>query len=120
LGGFVPLPVLVAPIKNTRWDMSSLTLEQSPAGQRVDLTVVHVYAGGGLYDWTIVAPGPRDDLPLPNLQKLAPDAALPVGSIQIETTLAHIDGFNYGSLRYRQLTTRGWNAYATDTNFTQH
>jgi hypothetical protein len=120
LGGFVPLPVLVAPVKNTRWDMSSLTLEQSPAGQSVQLTVVHVYAGGGLYDWTIVAPGPRDELQLPSLQKLAPDAALPVGSIQIETTLAHIDGFNYGTLRYRELTTRGWNAYATDTNFTQH
>jgi hypothetical protein len=50
LGGFVPLPVLVAPVKNTRWDMASLTLEQSPAGQSVELTVVHVYAGGGLYD----------------------------------------------------------------------
>jgi len=55
-----------------------------------------------------------------SLVKLAPDAALPVGSMAIEATLAHIDGFDYGSLRYRQLTTKGWNAYATDTFFTQH
>jgi hypothetical protein len=34
--------------------------------------------------------------------------------------LRHIEGFDYGSLRYRQLSERGWNAYATDTFFTQH
>jgi hypothetical protein len=38
----------------------------------------------------------------------------------IVTSLAHIEGFDYGSLRYRQLAERGWNAYATDTFFTQH
>jgi hypothetical protein len=38
----------------------------------------------------------------------------------IVTSLAHIDGFDYGSLRYRQLAERGWNAYATDTFLTQH
>jgi hypothetical protein len=54
------------------------------------------------------------------LAKLAPDAALPGGSISIETTLAHINDFNYGSLRYRQLSERGWNAYATDVFLTQH
>jgi hypothetical protein len=59
-------------------------------------------------------------LALPDLTKLAPYAALPVGSMAIETTLAHITGFDYGSLRYRQLTANGWNAYATDTFFTQH
>jgi hypothetical protein len=120
LGGFVPLPVLIAPVANTKWDMSSLTLEQSAKGQRVDLTVLHVLAGQGLYDWTIVAPGPRTELRLPNLAALDPGAELPVGSVQIETTLAHIDGFNYAALRYRELTPRGWNAYATDTNYSQH
>lgn len=120
LGGFVPLPVLVAPVANTKWDMSSLKLEQSPAGQRVDLTVIHIVGGQGLYDWTIVAPGPRDELKLPNLAQLAPGSQLPVGSIEIETTLAHIEGFNYGSLRYRELSPRGWNAYATDSNFSQY
>lgn len=120
LGGFVPLPVLKAPVADSKWDMSSLTLEQSAAGQSVDLTVVHVVGGQGLYDWTIVAPGPRTELRLPNLAQLAPGSQLPVGSIKIESTLAHIDAFNYGSLRYRELSSRGWNAYATDTNFTQH
>jgi hypothetical protein len=120
LGGFVPLPVLTAPLKNTKWDLSSLSLEQSLGGQNVDLTVVRIIAGEGLYSWTLVAPGPQSELKLPNLAQLAPDAALPVGSMAIETTLAHIEGFDYGSLRYRQLSERGWNAYATDTFFTQH
>lgn len=120
LGGFVPLPVLTSPPKNSKWDLSSLTLQPSLGGQSVDLTVVRINAGQGLYSWTLVAPGPQSELKLPNLAKLAPDAALPVGSIAIETTLAHIEGFDYGSLRYRQLSARGWNAYATDTFFTQH
>ena len=120
LGGFVPLPVLLSPPKNTKWDLSSLSLEQAKSGQSVDLTVVRIDAGDGLYEWTLVAPGPRNQLKLPSLEQLAPEAALPVGSISIETTLAHIDDFVYGSLRYRQLSTRGWNAYATDTFLTQH
>jgi hypothetical protein len=120
LGGFVPLPVLTAPAKDTKWDMSSLSLEQAQEGQSVDLTVVRVRGGAGLYEWTLAAPGRRDKLELPNLGALAPDAALPGGSLQIETTLAHIEDFDYGSLRYRQLTPRGWNAYATDTHLTQH
>lgn len=82
--------------------------------------MIHVVGGQGLYDWTIVAPGPRDELKLPNLAQLAPGSQLPVGSIEIETTLAHIEGFNYGSLRYRELSSRGWNAYATDSNFSQY
>jgi len=120
LGGFVPLPVLTAPAKNTKWDLGSLSLSQTKGGQNVDLTVVHVNAGDGLYTWTLVAPGPQSELKLPNLAKLAPDAALPGGSMSIETTLARINDFNYGSLRYRQLAERGWNAYATDTFLTQH
>jgi hypothetical protein len=120
LGGFVPLPVLTAPVKNSKWDLSSLTLEQAKSGQSVDLTVVDVGAGQGLYTWTLVAPGPRSVLKLPDLTKLAPDATLPVGSVSIQTTLAHIADFDYGSLRYRQLSEKGWNAYATDVLFTQH
>lgn len=122
LGGFVPLPVLKAPAEGSKWDMRSLELEQSPIGERVTLTIVHVLGGGDLYDWTIVAPGPRGTLALPNLAELAPGSQLPVGSVQIVTTLAHIDDekFYYGSLRYRELAPRGWNAYATDTHFRQH
>ncbi len=112
--------MVTSPAKNSKWDLSSLTLEQSPAGKRVDLTVVKVEAGGGLYTWTLVAPGPRSELKLPDLSALAPDAALPVGSMTIQASLAHIEGFDYGSLRYRELGPRGWNAYATDTFLTQH
>jgi hypothetical protein len=120
LGGFVPLPILVAPPKDTKWDMSSLTLQQSLAGERVDLTVINIEGGQGLYNWTLVAPGPRDELKLPDLAALDPEAALPVGSMVIHAALAHIEGFDYGSLRYRQLQERGWNAYARDFFLTQH
>jgi hypothetical protein len=120
LGGFLPLPVLVSPPKSGKWDLSSLKLEQSEIGERVDLTVVHVLAGGELYDWTIVAPGARSELVLPDLSALDPEAALPVGSMAIHATFARIEGFDYGSLRMRQLTPRGWNAYASDLFYTQH
>lgn len=120
LGGFVPLPILTSPAKNTKWDMGTLTLAKTPGGTNVDLTVVRIGAGDGLYTWTLVAPGPQTELKLPNLAKLAPDAALPVGSLNIQATLAHIEDFNYGMLRYRQLAKRGWNAYATDTFLSQH
>ncbi|HVY27430.1 MAG TPA: IPT/TIG domain-containing protein [Polyangiaceae bacterium] len=120
LGGFVPLPVVTTPAPNTKWDLRTLGLKQAKNGQSVDLTVVRVQAGGGLYEWTLVAPGPRDSLALPDLSQLAPEGALPVGSMIVTTTLAHIDGFDYGNLRYRQLSERGWNAYATDNFLTQH
>jgi hypothetical protein len=120
LGGFVPLPVLTQPAPNSNWDLRSLAITQAKDGQRVDLTVVRVQGGGGLYEWTLVAPGAPSKLALPNLAELAPDAALPVGSLAVATSLAHIEEFTYGSLRYRQLSPRGWNAYATDTNYTQH
>jgi hypothetical protein len=64
------------------------------------------------------------------LEQLAPEAALPVGSLSIEVTLAHIipgdetrnadKSFDYGRLRHRQLSERGWNAYATDSFLSQH
>ncbi|HKY37511.1 MAG TPA: IPT/TIG domain-containing protein [Polyangiaceae bacterium] len=120
LGGFVPLPILVSPAKSTKWDMSSLTLEPSPGGERVDLTVIKIKAGQGLYNWTVVAKGPRRELELPDLGALDPAAALPIGSVVIQVSLARIDAFDYGSLRYRQLTDRGWNAHATDYFLTQH
>ncbi|MDF3070102.1 MAG: hypothetical protein K0R38_5703 [Polyangiaceae bacterium] len=120
LGGFVPLPVVTSPAPNRKWDLGSLVIQQAKDGQAVDLTVVRVEAGGGLYEWTIVAPGPRETVKLPDLKALAPDAALPVGSLKIRTTLARIKDFDYGKLRYRQLDSRGWNAYATDLNYTEH
>jgi hypothetical protein len=73
-----------------------------------------------LYKWTIVAPNARTDFALPNLRELEPGAALPGGSMRIFATYAHIDDFDYGALRYRQLAPRGWNAYAVDTFLTQN
>jgi IPT/TIG domain len=120
LGGFVPLPVVTTPAPNSKWDLRTLVIQQAKNGKRVDLTVVRVQAGGGLYEWTLAAPGSPSKLELPDLTQLSQDAALPVGSLKVFTSLAHIEGFDYGSLRYRELSSRGWNAYATDTNYTEH
>jgi len=123
LGGFVPLPVVTFPKTNAAWDLSQLALAPVQGGNSVQLTVVRIDGGSGLYEWTLVAPGASQQLPLPNLAKLAPEAALPVGNLSIQTTLAHIEdvnGFDYGKLRYRQLAPRGWNAHATDTIYTHH
>jgi hypothetical protein len=131
LGGFVPVPVVTKPDQESTWDLRSLGIKEAKTGERVDLTVVRIGAGAGLYTWTLVAPGPRSELALPSLEELAPAGALPRGSTSIEVTLARIDAqektaggkpepFNYGSLRYRQLDERGWNAYATDTVLTEH
>lgn len=120
LGGFVAVPIVTTPAKDESWDFRTISLEQDRGGQDVSLTVLRVQAGSGLYEWTLVAPGRPDQLALPDLKQFAPDAALPGGSIRIVTSLAHIEDFDYGSLRYRQLTPRGWNAYASDTTLTQH
>lgn len=119
-GGFVPVPFLSSPAPDKTWDFRALRLESAPE-KGVDLTVVRVQAGSGLYEWTLVAPGRREELTLPDLKQLAPEAALPGGSITIAPTLARVGaGFDYGRLRYRELSPRGWSAYASDTFFTQH
>jgi hypothetical protein len=121
LGGFVALPVLTTPAESQKWDLRKLVIQRAKDGQRVDLTVVDVQAGGGLYSWTLVAPGPREELILPDLAQLSKGAALPVGSLKVRTSLAHVhEDFVYGSVRYRELSPGGWSAYATDTNLTEH
>jgi hypothetical protein len=121
LGGFVPVPFLTTPAKDENWDFRAISLAPDPTKRPVDLTVVRIQAGAGLYEWTLVAPGRRDELVLPDLGQLAPAAALPGGSISIVPTLARIrTGFKYGTLRYRELAARGWSAYASDTFYTQH
>jgi hypothetical protein len=115
LGGFVPLPVLEEPASGGKWDLSALRLSLSPKGERVDLTVVEIEAGGGLVRWTLAAPGPRSELVLPDLKALDEQAGLPVGTLDLTVSLAHIPEFDYGSLRYRELAPRGWFAYAQDS-----
>jgi hypothetical protein len=61
-----------------------------------------------------VAPGERRAIELPPLRAIDREVSIKPGSLTISVAAATIDEFDYGSLRYRQLTTSGWNAYAID------
>jgi hypothetical protein len=50
---------------------------------------------------------------LPDLRALG-DVGAPEGPVTITVSRARIHAFDYGALRYRQLTNRGWDAYSTD------
>jgi hypothetical protein len=120
LGGFVPLPVITEPAANEPWDLQRLLVAATASEEPVDLTVIEIKAGGGLSTWTLVAPGAREEIVLPNLRELDPKGALPGGLLTIRVTHARISDFVYGSLRYRELAARGWNAHATDVVYSRH
>ncbi len=114
---FVEIPVLTTPKNNSTWNGKDLAFSFVPGGADVDLSVITIASSGGLVNWTIAAPKGKSDIMLPDLKALDPAAALPAGPLTLAVSLAHIVGFDYGSLRYRELADRGWNAYATDIFF---
>lgn len=111
---FVEIPLVTEPQTNTLWDGTHLSYDWAPGGPEVALTVFEIESRGGLVVWKVVAPGERREIDLPNLREMGNGLALKSGSITINVAAAVIDEFDYGSLRYRQLTTRGWDAYALD------
>lgn len=114
LDPFVEIPTLQTPGANGNWTGTELIFGGAPGGASVELTVITVQSGGGLMNWTVAAPAGVSQTKLPNLAALGSELALLPGSISISVNRAHIDPFDYGALRYRQLDSRGWNAYATD------
>jgi hypothetical protein len=113
LGGFMEVPLLDAPANNSAWDGQTLAVSAAPGGPDADLTVFAVDSGGGLSSWTVVMPRGVSSGTLPDLAKLG-DVGAPEGPVSITVSRARIDAFDYGSLRYRQLASRGWDAYAID------
>jgi hypothetical protein len=110
IGGFFPIPTLVQP-SVTPW---SGTHVQIQASGPVDLAVVDVSSGGGLIQWTIVAPGTDLSFDLPDLSQVQGVESLVHGSISTQFAIARIAGFQYGTLRTGQLSSSAWNAYAED------
>jgi len=110
----VEIPALTTPGQNGSWTGTDLGWSASPGGASVELTVVYAQSGGGLVTWVIAAPAGVSSTKLPNLAALGSELALLPGPITFSVNRAHITPFDYGSLRYRQLDTRGWNAYASD------
>lgn len=112
--GFVEIPKLVTPGTNGAFNGIDLAWTLPPGGATVELSVLEIQSGGGLVSWKIAAPQGVTQVKLPDLAALDPEIALIPGPVTIALTAADIDDFVYGTLRYRQLDDRGWNAYATD------
>jgi hypothetical protein len=117
--GFVQVPRLLSPISTSSWNGTELDVDWAAGGAAPELTVYEVESAGGLVVWTIAAPASNKQIRLPNLLAMDPEVALLPGLVTIRVTTADIQDFDYGSLRYRQLGTRGWNAYATDVFFSR-
>jgi hypothetical protein len=114
VGGFVEVPLLQHPSSDELWDGHQLSVEWAPGGREVDVILVQIQSGYGLVNWTIAAPSTARELDLPALAQLDPELDLKPGPIQIVLTVAHIEQFDYGLLRYRHLAERGWDAFARD------
>ena len=114
LENFLEVPRLEFPETGSRWAGDRLEVTWPAGGVPVDLVVFEVKSGSGLVTWTIAAPGDHQEIDLPDLRTLAPDGALVRGPLEILVTAAQIRDFDYGSLRYRELGSNGFNAYARD------
>lgn len=114
LDNFLEVPRLSFPEAGDRWAGDRLEVTWPAGGVPVDLVVIEIESGSGLVTWTIAAPGSERVIELPDLRTLAPAGALARGPLEILVTAAQIRDFDYGSLRYRELGTNGFDAYARD------
>ncbi len=113
LDGFMEVPQLDTPRDNAAWDTLELSFRVAPGGPEADLALLEIGSGGDLSTWTVVAPRGVSSVRLPDLSQI-PSLEAPSGPLSITVTVAKIDAFDYGSLRYASLTPRAWTAYATD------
>jgi hypothetical protein len=111
LGGFFPIPRFVQPSSGA-W---AGTHVQLMATGPIDLIVLDVSSGQGLVNWKLVAPGGAMTFDVPDLAQIAGAAGLLRGPIRSTLSVARIDQFDYGRLRYGQLAKGAWSAYAQDT-----
>jgi hypothetical protein len=110
LGGFVNVPELTTPGRNATWNARELEVNHAPGGKDADLTIMDIVNDGGLSTWMVVAPRGVTRVRLPDLGGLG----VAPGPVTINVTLASLDAFVYGSLRYGQLGTGSFRAYALD------
>jgi hypothetical protein len=116
MGEFLSVPVLDYPALGGAWDGRHLAFHFLPGGGPVDLTVLQVLSGAGLITWTVVVPGGGSQtVALPDLRNGFPEGALMPGNLSITVLGGHLTGFDYGALRYGQLSASGFEAFATDS-----
>jgi hypothetical protein len=111
VGGFFSIPALLQPSAG-KWGATHVTLQASGP---IDLVVVNVWSGNGLVTWQIVAPGSALSFDLPDLAQVPGVGTLVRGPISTTFSIARMAGFDYGALRYGQLSSGAWSAYAQDT-----
>jgi hypothetical protein len=110
LGGFVNVPELTEPARNTAWNARDLEVNHAPGGKEADLTIVDIVNDGGLSTWMVVAPRGVTRVRLPDIGALG----VAPGPVTLNVTRASLDSFVYGSLRYGQLGSGSFRAYALD------
>jgi hypothetical protein len=111
---FIEVPRLVSPGTNQAWNGRDLELEFPAGGAPVSLTRIDIESGGGLVTWSIVAPGKKKAIVLPDLRRVEGDVGLIPGPLSVQVTAARVEDFAYSALRYRDLDSRGWRSHATD------
>lgn len=112
IGGYLPVPQLGQPGAGV-WSGSRVDFV-APPPVTADLTLVQVTSG--LVTWTLVAPGAKTSFDVPDLSLVpGPRVGLSRGAITTTVSLARIEQFNYGKLRYGQLQVGAWNAHAFDS-----
>ena len=108
--GFMPLPVLASPGQGS-WSGREVSLT---ANATIDLVKLVVSSAGGGVSWTIVSPG-KLAFALPDLAAVSPAYALVKEAITTQVQIARINSFSYAKLRYGQLYSSAFSAYASDT-----
>ncbi|HEX7600102.1 MAG TPA: hypothetical protein VF316_00805, partial [Polyangiaceae bacterium] len=109
LTGFLPVPKPVQPGVTT-WNGHTVQLT---AGGSIDLIEMLVTSGGGLVTWMIVSPG-KTSFELPDLALFGTKLGLIHGPIRTTAYVAHLADFHYEKVRYGQLGSGAWPAYAVD------
>ncbi len=111
IGGFLAIPTIAQPSAGT-WSGTHVTLTAQGA---VDLAIIDVTSGAGLVTWQIIAPGSALSFDLPDLSQVPGVGALIHGPIVTNFVVARLNAFDYGLLRYGQLSSTAWGAYAEDS-----
>lgn len=109
LTGFVGIPAPVKPGVAV-WDGTSVQID---ALANVDLVELSIGSGGGLINWIVVSPG-KSTFPLPDLPAYGSKFGLIHGALQTYVYAARISNFSYPKLRYGQLGSGSWDAYAVN------
>jgi hypothetical protein len=116
-GPFLEIPVLDEPAPNDDWSGRALRWDAAPGGPDAELVLIDIQEPSGLSTWRVVAPGDTREISLPDLEAIDAELRWPRGLQTLVIAVAQIDDFDYGSLRYRDLTQRAWFAYAMDSSF---